>query len=269
MKNVKYIYRGGARPPAFTLVELLAAIAIIAILAALSLPGLSRGKQQAQGVSCLNNLRQLDACWSLYAGDSHQNLVLNRGEHHLNPDNYYDTWATGDVSSVPDETNVSLLADSLLGPYVKEFAIYKCPADPGNPAGAARVRSVSMNNYMNGVGIDIYSNDFAFYTRLGQITRPAASFVFLDERSSSINDDYFVVELTTNYASIQTGDMPANYHALAGGFAFADGHAGIKRWQSALFQKPPAVEASGWAPQNPDYIWLMQNTTIPIASPWP
>src|SRR5581483_4248992 len=40
---------------AFTLVELLVAVAVIAILAALLLPALGRTKQQAQGVYCLNS----------------------------------------------------------------------------------------------------------------------------------------------------------------------------------------------------------------------
>jgi len=261
--------RGGAEPlKGFTLIELLVVIAIIAILAGMLLPSLSRSKQKAQGISCLSNLRQINLAWNIYANDFNQYLVINRGDHHLNPNNYYDNWVSGNVSSLPDETNTLLLDDSLLGPYVKNAAVYKCPADPGNPPGTPRVRSISMNNYMNGVGIDILSNNFRHNTRLTQITQPASSFVFLDERASTINDGYFVVELTTNYFAIGVLDMPANYHGFAGGFAFADGHAQIKRWSTSLFQKPPTLEVSGAAPQNQDYVWLMQNTTVPVSGGW-
>ena len=50
--------RESGRPSAaFTLVELLVVIAIIAILAALLLPLLTRAREQAQSVVCLNNLK--------------------------------------------------------------------------------------------------------------------------------------------------------------------------------------------------------------------
>jgi prepilin-type N-terminal cleavage/methylation domain-containing protein/prepilin-type processing-associated H-X9-DG protein len=106
---------------AFTLVELLVALAIIALVIAMLLPALSRAREAARLVACASNLRQIGLNYALYAGDY-------RG---LYPALYgYAGWA-GQVNSDFDQTNDGVVVMQVYQTRAtnRKSTLWICPAD--------------------------------------------------------------------------------------------------------------------------------------------
>jgi prepilin-type N-terminal cleavage/methylation domain-containing protein len=61
---------------AFTLVELLVSIGIIAVLISILFPSLARAQESSRRVNCLSNLRQVHQSFMLYAMDHHDQVPL-------------------------------------------------------------------------------------------------------------------------------------------------------------------------------------------------
>lgn len=259
---------------AFTLIELLVVIAIIAILASLLLPALAKSKTKAQGIICMNHMKQLALAWFMYAQDNQDRLVVN-GTGSDTPG-----WVAGwlDFTSAPDNTNVLKLLDqkyAKLGPYIKSATIYKCPADPSRVRISGklypRVRSMAMSTMVACDGGFSWgpSPPYQLYFKLADfnIPGPAQIFVFVDEHPDSINNGAFGVMMSdaSRPGQAKIFDYPASYHNDACGLSFADGHAETHKWRDPRTKPKPKYSntlALGVpSPGNLDMIWLSEHAS--------
>jgi prepilin-type N-terminal cleavage/methylation domain-containing protein/prepilin-type processing-associated H-X9-DG protein len=248
-QTMKYSER--ACKPAFTLIELLAVIAIITILAGMLLPALARAKSKAQATACVSNLKQLQAAWFMYVTDHDDWLPPNIS---VNRQNIFGSWGLGNAKLDVTSSNIET---GFLWAYSRSAVIYRCPADRSTVQSVKslrRTRSYSMNAWLRskltndpnmGWGYE-FGDHLAQRQQYSQILTPGPSdvFVFIDEHEQSIyggefhvsqaNPDDALMKNNQQGEDSSTADawlrLPADRHNLGANLSFADGHVQYHHW---------------------------------------
>ncbi|MCZ7639334.1 MAG: type II secretion system GspH family protein [Verrucomicrobia bacterium] len=251
---------------AFTLIELLVVLAIIGLLARLTLPALGRAKAQATGAACLSNLQQLQVCWQMYVDDFQGRVPPNRsvrvqGVWRSTPDSWIG------FSSAPHDPDPRPIEQGVLFRYNynRSLALYRCPADrsrartvDGRQLAPRRTRSYSMNGNLGGRTNEVQNT----VARYQAIPNPAQLFVFIDEAEDSIDDAHFLVWPNPDTRWV---NLPAGRHAQTGVLSFADGHVEKWAWQ---WPKKFSPRQSYWkmveSPQDLADLRRLQGSVLPL-----
>jgi len=231
------------RRPGFTLIELLVVITIIALLAAMLLPSLARAKTRAASIACLNNVKQLSACWHLYALDNKDFLPPNNSVADLNSGTSLAAGGSWCTNYARYDAEPDGIKNGLLFQYNTSLGIYRCPADRSTvetPAGVKltqpRWRSYNMSQSVNGwpelaPSIAPYLPTFKKLTEIAN-PHPTQLIVFVDVHEDSIFDSLFGMPTRQYWGDTRAWwDIPANRHSQGANMSFADGHAEFWKWR--------------------------------------
>ena len=219
----------------FTLVELLVVIAIIAILAALLMPALAKGRARAHAAACSNNLRQVGLAFQLYLHDHDDTFPTSAPHSGLGAQP--EDWVWWQVTASP--AGGFAMRDLNQGSVIKQIGNYqprllRCPADrdaetrevlwKSSPGTEQYFYSYSLNAHSDRGMASFISRDRSVIqlNKASQI-RNASGKIMLAEEKGAVNDG-------PGSAVIDDGRwVPPGYpltsrHARRANVTMADGH---------------------------------------------
>jgi len=262
------------QPCAFTLVELLIVIAIIAILFGLLATGLSRAKMAAQRIVCLNNLKQWGSATHIYAHENEDQLPREAAFDGINPweatgsptnsDVWYNALAvTAGISAM---TQYSQTPSSQQNFYSAK-TIYHCPSATFSPVAATypnfslAINSKLMRDFESGPPLPPSSSPLE-QCKLSEIKAPDRTALFLDNgvpgetRLCSFQPPY------TGQPKAYASQFPGR-HDRSGNLVFADGHALTLRGTKVVDMDPASAFRGGAIYPPVEVVWRQDPALVP------
>jgi prepilin-type N-terminal cleavage/methylation domain-containing protein/prepilin-type processing-associated H-X9-DG protein len=262
------------RRDAFTLIELIVVIAIIAILASMLLPALSKAKLKGTGAVCLNNHKQLSLAFQMYATENNDTMVgtlKGTGPGMMSADYTVGGFWSGPVPAITANLSEAVamervsrgMSNSPFAKYVGNIGSFHCPGDLRTRnlkrgSGWAWVSYSKLDGMNGGMWKPAGQNP---YIKISAIDNASSAAIFIEEcdpRNENLGT--WVMERGTWV------DPFAIFHGSWSTFSYADGHAEGHTWRDAATIKAAQNSARGvssfnWAGgnvKNRDFVWMWE-----------
>ena len=217
----------------FTLIELLLVISIMAILAALLLPVLSKAKAITRQTVCKGQLKQIGLAYSMYSDDYDEALCVTKDS--LYPGGQGTRYWFVRLAPYVNE-KIRIYAGSYYylndGVYPGKGLFY-CP----EMTRANSEQSV-YGMYRYGIGGEVYGS-FMGYRKLSDIKSPTVQILITDSWEPGTDNGHYWIENAGNYHHYR--------HQNQMNLLFPDGHCGADTYFNLVTRNPsPGLTKGPW-----------------------
>jgi prepilin-type N-terminal cleavage/methylation domain-containing protein len=203
---------------AFTLIELLIVIAIIALLMAVLIPALNRAREMGKRAACMNNAKTLALAWTLYCSE-HEGLMPScQGL----ADKGWVRGLTGTYMTRPVEAplqeQIAAIRAGELYPYTTTEKVYRCPVAKRN-----EMRTYSAAPSLNG---PVVETGAPIAKSLNLLRQLSTRLVFIDDHGQNWDAMWYIF-----YKEPRWWNPIPMRHGAGTVASFADVHSEFHGWK--------------------------------------